>query len=268
MERSEIERQLRVMTGDTPWAHLIELAPGLFTVTSGDEQFYKKAYGLHKVGELLKRIAIQQVRGHELKNKRVLDLACGEGGHSLQMAVAGANVLGIEGRNLYVDRARFAAEVLGYNNVEFQLGDVRKLAPEIGTFDIVLFSGILHHLGIDDFDGIIAELARLTDDMLLIYTHVSTPKSIQNHNLVGPKTTPHGCQGYLFREHEDNATPAQKAAQVRASLDNTFSFWATEESLVEALMKAGFATVLKVMAPHVFGWANASYRPILVAKKS
>jgi hypothetical protein len=54
---------------------------------------------------------------------------------------------------------------------------------------------------------------------------------------------------------------------VRASLDNTFSFWVQEQSLVEALRSAGFKLVLKAMSPHVFGWEGASYRPILVAKK-
>ena len=36
---------------------------------------------------------------------RVLDLASAEGVHSITLAQAGANVLGIEGRELYVERA-------------------------------------------------------------------------------------------------------------------------------------------------------------------
>jgi SAM-dependent methyltransferase len=267
MTQNEIKLRLNELTGNTPWAHLIELAPGLFTVTEADEVFYKKAFGLKKIGTLLTQLAAQQVHGHTLHGKRVLDLACGEGGHSLQMAALGAQVLGIEGRSQYVERAQFAAEATGCTNVEFRLGDVRQLDPEIGTFDVVIFSGILHHLGLDDFDGMINELARVTGDLLLVYTHVSTDISINNHRLTGPVKTASGREGYLFREHGDGATDRQKEQQVRASLDNTFSFWAKEEELISALVAAGFCSVLKAMAPHPFGWANASYRPILVARK-
>lgn len=263
---AEIERQLAALSPETPWAHLFEFAPGVFSVTQENEKFFKKATGLKRVGDVLLQIAEMQVRGHSLDGKRVLDLACGEGGHSVQFAQKGAKVLGIEGRKLYMDRARFAAQAMG-QQIEFIQGDVRKLDPQLGTFDVVVFSGILHHLGINDFDGMIAELGRLTDDMLLIYTHVSSDLAIKNHRLQGPQLTSAGREGYLFREHKDDATAEQREQQVRASLDNTFSFWAREEVLIEALRAAGFPLILKVLTPHPFGWENASYRPILVAKK-
>lgn len=269
MNPAEIQQRLSTLDPDTPWAHLIEFAPGVFSVSEeSNPKFYKKATGLKRVGELLLQIAEVQVQGHSLAGKRVLDLACGEGAHSIQFAQKGASVVGIEGRPLYVERARFAAEALGQSGIDIRKGDVRKLDPSLGTFDIVVFSGILHHLGIDDFDGMIDELARLTDDMLLIYTHVSTDLSVKNHALQGPQTTARGRQGYLFREHKDAATPEERDKKVRASLDNTFSFWAEEKVLVEALNKAGFPLILKALLPHPFGWENASYRPILIAKKA
>lgn len=269
MNPTDIEQKLKTLSPETPWAHLFEFAPGLYSVTKDNEKFFKKATGLHLVGETLVQIAQMQVFGHTLKGKRVLDLACGEGGHSVQFAQRGAQVLGVEGRSLYVERACFAAEAMGQGDaVEIVQGDVRKLDPQLGAFDIVVFSGILHHLGANDFDGMIDELARVTEDLLLIYTHVATDLAVTNHNLKGPVKTARGHEGYLFREHKDNATTKQREEQVRASLDNTFSFWAREETLIDALRAAGFAMVLKVISPHPFGWENASYRPVLVAKKT
>jgi len=268
MTPSEICQQLEALSPETPWAHLFEFAPGLYSVTESNAQFFKKATGLQRIGELLVQIAKMQVHGHALAGKKVLDLACGEGGHSVLFAQQGANVVGVEGRKLYVDRARFAARVVGQPQIQFIQGDVRKLDPQLGTFDVVVFSGILHHLGIDDFDSMVAELGRLTEDMLLIYTHVATDLSIKSHNLSGPHKTPLGREGYLFREHKDHATAEQREQQVRASLDNTFSFWAREEVLIDALRSAGFPLILKVLTPHPFGWENASYRPVLIAKKA
>lgn len=267
MTPSEIERRLAELSPETPWAHLFEFAPGVFSVTPQNEKFFKKATGLKRVGDVLLQIAEMQVRDHSLVGKRVLDLACGEGGHTVQFSEKGADVVGVEGRSLYIERARFAAEAMGQPNIRFIQGDVRKLDRQLGGFDIVVFSGILHHLGIDDFDAMITELSRLTEDMLLIYTHVSSDLAIKNHRLQGPRRTIAGREGYLFREHQDDATAKQREQQVRASLDNTFSFWAKEEVLIDALRSAGFPLILKVMTPHPFGWENASYRPILVAKK-
>ena len=267
MTAEEIQTRLQTLSPQAPWAHLFEFAPGVFSVTPANAQFYRKATGLRQVGELLLQMALAQLPGHSLQGKRVLDLACGEGGHAIRFAQCGAQVLGVEGRPLYVERARFAAAAMGQPQVEFVLGDVRKLDPGLGTFDLVIFSGILHHLGVESFDAMIDELGRLTRELLLVYTHVSSDLAVRNHRLKGPVRTPRGREGYLFREHEDNATAKERVEQVRASLDNTFSFWAREEVLIEALQAAGFPLILKVMAPHVFDWAGASYRPILAARK-
>lgn len=267
MEPAEIERRLADLSPETPWAHLFEFAPGLFSVTEENEKFFKKATGLKRVGDVLLQIAEMQVHGHSLLGRRVLDLACGEGGHSIQFAERGAEVIGVEGRSLYIERARFAADVLGQSHIKFIQGDVRKLDSSLGKFDIVVFSGILHHLGIEDFDDMITELSKLTEDLLLIYTHITSELSIKNHRLQGPKLTKAGREGYLFREHKDDANAQKREQQVCASLDNTFSFWAKEEVLVNALRSAGFPMIMKVLTPNPFGWENASYRPFLVAKK-
>jgi ubiquinone/menaquinone biosynthesis C-methylase UbiE len=166
-----------------------------------------------------------------------------------------------------VDRANFVKTVLGVQNVEFVLGDVRKLdVSRYGKFDLVLCSGILHHLGQSDFDDIIESLYRLTDDMLFIYLHISTDLSVTRHRLQGPVKTTKGYNGYLFREHKDTASQEEKYRQVRASLDNTFSFWPTEPSLYDALRNIGFKSISRLQHPHLFGWEESTYRPLVIAR--
>jgi len=264
----EIRQGLEALEPSIPWAHYFDFGYGIETVSPQEEKFYKKAVGLGKLGKILINIAPIICKRGTIEGLRLLDLASAEGMHSIAMAQAGANVLGIEGRKLYVERAKFAATVLGTNNVSFQQGDVRKVNPsQVGTFEFVLFSGILHHLGKTDFEPMLKTLASLTEDTLFLYTHVSTLESIERFNLNGPVTTESNYEGYLFREHKDNATQEDKARKVRASLDNTFSFWATEKSLMDALAKAGFRVIYKLITPHLFGWEEALYRPLIIARK-
>ncbi|NEQ55180.1 MAG: methyltransferase domain-containing protein [Leptolyngbya sp. SIO3F4] len=269
LSESDIKAGLQSLEPDIPWAHYFDLGHGIETVTPAEEKFYKKAVGLKKLADLLIDVLPRHSRRGSLEGLRVLDLASAEGGHSIALARAGANVLGVEGRQLYVDRATFAAKALGSSTARFEQGDVRKLtADQIGTFEFVLFSGILHHLGRQDFEGMLATLSTLVEDTLFIYTHVSTPASIKRFNLQGPvKTDEGGYEGYLFREHKDNASDEERKRKVRASLDNTFSFWASEYCLVKALKSVGFTCISKLLHPHLFGWEEASYRVMLIARK-
>ena len=93
----------------------------------------------------------------------------------MRRAAAGAkHVLGVEGRQLYVDRASFIAEAYGLTNIEFKLGDVRETnVSNPGKHDLVLFLGILHHLSSDVFLDILTRLRNVTADTLVLYTHTS-----------------------------------------------------------------------------------------------
>ena len=264
------EGELNNLSPDVPWTHHFEVS-GVPTISEKvNEKFFKKAKGLKELGEICVQLANNFSAGNTISGKRVLDIACGEGGHSVQFAQAGASeVIGIEGRSLYVERANMIARALELDNMSVQLGDVRAMKPDaIGQFDITVCFGILHHLGQEDFEGFIQSLGDLTTDMLLLYTHVSSDKVAEDFKLKGPVKTESGYKGHLFREHKDGATEEEKIAQVRASLDNTFSFWANNESLIKALKNVGFSHVLKVYEPHMFGSIeNKNFRQIIIARK-
>ncbi len=253
-----------------PWTHHFEV-DGVHTISpEADEKFFRKATGLKRLGNLATTLAKTFSLDHTIAGKRVIDVACGEGGHSVAFAQEGAGeVVGVEGRELYVDRARFVSEAMGLTNVNYQLGDVRALSLEQhGAFDICLCFGILHHLGQDDFFPFLQSLADITTDTAIFYTHVSNPTKLESYGLQGPVTSNGEYEGYLFREHADGASEAERRDQVRASLDNTFSFWATDEALMRALKRAGFAGVMKVYEPHVFGdYQDRNFRQVMIAKK-
>jgi hypothetical protein len=266
MNRDEVIERLAKLDPATPWTHGFELGHGIHTVDPANEQFYRKAQGLSKLANVLEQVVPYYSRRQSLQRMPIIDLACGEGGHSIALARRGGDVLGVDGRQLYVDRACFISEVLGVS-AQFRLGDVRKLDAKVtGQFELVLCSGILHHLGQYDFDRMIETMAELCSDMLFIYTHIATPLSIERHRLNGPVKSERGLEGYLFREHREGASKEEKYRQVRASLDNDYSFWALEESLYESLRRAGFKTVSRLARPHIFGPLEGSYRPIIIAR--
>ena len=138
-----IKSRLAGLQPEIAWCHRFDFAPGLATLYPNDRN-YTKANGLTIIGRMIiESIPYITKKGH-LDDISVLDLACAEGAHSIEFAAAGAKrVLGIEGRQIYVDRATFVAEAYGLNNVSFRLGDVRAISAEDpGTFDVVLFLGI------------------------------------------------------------------------------------------------------------------------------
>jgi 2-polyprenyl-3-methyl-5-hydroxy-6-metoxy-1,4-benzoquinol methylase len=73
---------------------------------------------------LLARAVLQIVAdtaGRPIPELRVLDLACLEGLYGLEMALHGAEVVGLEIREGHLAKAKFAAEALGLGRMSFQL---------------------------------------------------------------------------------------------------------------------------------------------------
>lgn len=100
--------------------------------------------------------AIAEVRG-----KRILDYGCGRGELGLMLAQNGAALVeGIDITPAYVAEATAAARRLGFADdaVRFRVGDAHAMPFEDGAFDLVIGSGILHHL---DLPAAMAEIRRV-----------------------------------------------------------------------------------------------------------
>src|SRR5579864_2220433 len=89
--------------------------------------------------------------GKPLGELRVLDLACLEGHYGIEMAMHGAEVVGIELREANLAKARYVKDYLRLDRLTLCQDDVRNLSTEkYGQFDLVICSGILYHLAAPD----------------------------------------------------------------------------------------------------------------------
>ena len=273
LPRAEIEAGLQQLQPEIQWTHHFELGDGFHTVEPGTPRFLQKSLGLRVMGNQMLQAIPFITRKGDVRQLRILDLASAEGGHSIELAAAGAGeVLGVEGRDLYVERSTFMARAFGLGNVRFQKGDVRKVDPaQLGTFDLVLFYGILHHLAAEDFLPMLQLLRKLTGDTLLLFTHTCGEGADVKfgQRLSGLAPIEGGrYEGRLYREHPEGMSQEEKDKRVRSSLDNNTSFWPSERSLLQALRDVGFDHVSRQLAPSPHADPTGEFRVHYVCRVS
>lgn len=220
-----------------PWtAHNIRLSDTVYTIgpePSGDE------VKLRRVVQV-----VSDLFGGRLDGIRALDLACLEGMYALELGRRGADVVGIEGREANLEKARFAATALGLDRVEFELGDVRSLSVERhGSFDLVLCLGILYHLDVPDVFTFVEQMAAVCTRVLVVDTHVTLDPSVtESHG-------GHDYRGQSVFEHKPSSSQDERLKALWSSLDNPQAFAPTKPSLLSLLARAGFTSVLEVQIP-------------------
>lgn len=179
---------------------------------------------------------------------RLIDLGCLEGGVSFEMARAGFDVLGIEGRQANYEKCRLIADYYRLPNLDFLHLDVKELAPDRhGLFDAVICCGLLYHL--DDPSGFLRQLSALTHagSVLFLDTHVAPPDQALADcvfrdtlsELVEIEDGAHGYAGRWYQEYPESGS----SDNPWASVSNHRSFWPTHSSLLFALSDAGFRFV-------------------------
>jgi tRNA (mo5U34)-methyltransferase len=120
-----------------PWFHNLHLPDGRQTAPEhplGDFPAYK----WEQIADLLPG---------DLSDARALDIGCNAGFYSFELAARGAEVLALDLEEHYLRQGRWAAEWLDPGGrVEFRQGSVYDLVEIGGSFDVVLFMGVLYHL--------------------------------------------------------------------------------------------------------------------------
>lgn len=187
---------------------------------------------------------ISDLAGKPLADCTILDLGCLEGIFSIECALHGARVTGIDARKANIEKARFCQQELGLRNLQFQVADVRDLSPNShGVFDIVLCSGLLYHLDVPDVFQVIQALHAMTLRFVVFDTHISLrPDTAVTH--AGKQ-----YHGHVYREHPAGASAEEIEAKRLASYGNPTSFWFTRPSLMNALSHAGFSSVYECFNP-------------------
>ena len=120
-----------------PWFHNLHLPDGRQTAPEhplGDFPAFK----WHQIEDCLPR---------DLSGARALDIGCNAGFYSFQLAERGAEVLALDLDEHYLQQGRWASRYLDRDGrVEFRQGSVYDLVDVEGSFDVVLFMGVLYHL--------------------------------------------------------------------------------------------------------------------------
>jgi tRNA (mo5U34)-methyltransferase len=131
MTSSLTDAEARALVDGYPhWYHRIEVRPGIVTPGINESALHLQSLDLPA----------------DCSGLRVLDLGARDGFFSFEMERRGAEVLAID--YMPADRTGFsiAAEIL-QSRVTYRQANIYHLDPaEIGTFDIVLFLGLLYHL--------------------------------------------------------------------------------------------------------------------------
>lgn len=190
--------------------------------------------------------AVCDLSRRPLDQLRVLDLGSAHGSYTLELAGRGAEVLGIEGRESWLEQANRSREDAGISSASFIRDDVRNLRRDkYGEFDVVLCLGLLYHLPAPDVFDFIGRLAEVTrpGGFAVVETIFAT-KPAESRGWRGRTY----C-GRTAPEHPVGASREQKLKDLGASLDNETSFWLTLPSLLNILRHIGFTSVFDVRNP-------------------
>jgi len=194
---------------------------------------------------------VADLAGKPFDRLRILDLGCGEGVYSIEAALHGAQVLAVDARRERMDNGAAIAERHGLDNVEFIQADVRKMSAEAyGTFDVVFFLGLLYHLDAPELFPLLEAIYGMCERMLLIDTLVALEPR-EHFEWKGTR-----YEGVKWRAHDDGDPPEVRLGRLLRSIDSTFAFRLTPESLHAALHHTGFTSVHGCHVPFEPGKAD------------
>ncbi|HPL01339.1 MAG TPA: class I SAM-dependent methyltransferase [bacterium] len=185
----------------------------------------------------------EDLSGGNMAGKKVLDLGCAEGAYSIELALRGAKVLGIDAREERMKFGRKIAQEKKIANLEFVQKDVREISKKTGSFDLVLFLGLLYHLDAKDIFDLLPKIFQICRHFLIIDTHIS----LVAKEFVSNKGKKYA--GIRLREHGDNESQDKILPRPGASVGNLYSFRFTKNSLVKLLNDQGFTTVFECHSP-------------------
>ncbi|MFL6416431.1 MAG: TIGR04290 family methyltransferase [Bryobacteraceae bacterium] len=217
---SEVEKKI-VELG--PWFHNLSL---LGVQTAPD----------HFLGDYpsIKWRNFQHAIPEDLTGMSVLDIGCNGGFYSIEMKRRGAaRVLGVDHDSQYLDQARFATKILGFD-IEFRTLSVYELPSLKERFDLVLFMGVFYHL----------RHPLLALDILR--QHVAKDWLVFQSMLRGSRSSPALGEDYPFSEtgiFDHPGFPKMHFVEKSYSQDPT-NWWIPNRACAEAVLRSsGFKIV-------------------------
>ena len=163
--------------------------------------------------------------GGSLTGKTIADLGCNEGGFAVEFARLGAKEsVGIEARDISVQRCELVRKLAGLENLKFIRGDVmQELARWPDSFDVVFASGILYHVA--DPHRLLTDIFRACREAVLIDAAVASreaPSHWCSEEIVSRTFGGISYQGRVFPEPDASI----RESQLWSAWSNESSFWA------------------------------------------
>jgi tRNA (mo5U34)-methyltransferase len=193
----------------------------------------------------------------DLTGMTVLDIGCNGGFYSIEMKRRGASrVLGVDHDAQYLDQARFAAKILGFD-IEFRTLSVYELPVLKERFDLVLFMGVFYHL----------RHPLLALDILR--QHVAKDWLVFQSMLRGSRSAMMLNEDYPFSEtgiFDHPGFPKMHFVEKNYSQDPT-NWWIPNRACAEAVLRSSGFKVVDTPEPEVFICrcdADAELHPIPV----
>ena len=175
---------------------------------------------------------------------RILDLGCGDGVYAIEAGLRGAEVVALDARTQRMAQGAACAERHGLGTVRFIQEDVRSVTrAAFGSFDVVYVLGLLYHLNTPDVFKVLESIYDLCTALLVVDTFISLTTQSQ------VEWRGQTYEGQQCREHDDGDTDEIRMSRVLKSIDNTFSFRFTRDSLLRALRDVGFTSVYECSVP-------------------
>jgi tRNA (mo5U34)-methyltransferase len=179
----------------------------------------------------------------------LLDLGCNEGwfGH-MALEWGAARVVGVDVRALNIRRARLIRDHFGIpgDRLEFQQVSIHDLDPErLGTFDVVLFLGLIYHL--ENPIGALRVARALTDGLVVVESQLTSENE--------PMKVGWGQVG-IFKDVDTHwaavlepATEQRDEGNPLASFGGVLSLVPNRAALLQALEVVGYREPRMLAAP-------------------
>ena len=221
MDKATIEAELERLNEKhpEPWYHNYHFGYGIKSIPGqGPEDNFLIRSDI--IMELIYRLlGIRSSEDIAARRRRLLDLGSAEGLQSIEAAMHGFETVGVEGRQLFIERAEFAKKVFAPGNARFVHGDVRKISTQMwGVFDVTLCLGILYHLEREAMLPFFKALSEVTSHLLIIDTHVDNPASVARYKLGESSDIEQKYFGRMHYEHPERPFHICKSSRVSERL--------------------------------------------------